>query len=141
MNTLPDVTIRAGESYFWHGSDRPAVGRPRVSASLRTDVVLDALEQAIYDRCANGTTDLVHHSDRGTQYLSMRYSHRLGDVGARRFYEQVIGLTPKEEYAGGVIYSCAEHRRLFYTTRRTQAVPQRAKPTGKCWMLSAKSRS
>jgi putative transposase len=40
----------------------------RVSASLRTDFVLDALEQAIYDRCGNGsTTDLVHHSDRGTQ--------------------------------------------------------------------------
>jgi putative transposase len=53
----------------------------RVSASLRTDFVLDALEQAIYDRCRNGTTDLVHHSDRGTQYLSMRYSHRLGDMG------------------------------------------------------------
>jgi len=53
----------------------------RVSASLRTDFVLDALEQAIYDRCGDGTTDLVHQSDRGTQYLSMRYSHRLGDVG------------------------------------------------------------
>jgi transposase InsO family protein len=35
----------------------------RVSASLRTDFVLDALEQAIYDRCGTGTTDLVHHSD------------------------------------------------------------------------------
>jgi putative transposase len=53
----------------------------RVSASLRTDFVLDALEQAIYDRCANGATELVHHSDRGTQYLSMRYSYRLADVG------------------------------------------------------------
>ena len=40
----------------------------RVSASLRTDFVLDALEQAIYDRCGAGVTDLVHHSDRGTQY-------------------------------------------------------------------------
>jgi transposase InsO family protein len=38
----------------------------RVSASLRTDVVLDALEQAIYDRCGSGVLDLVHHSDRGT---------------------------------------------------------------------------
>lgn len=53
----------------------------RVSASLRTDFVLDALEQAIYERCGDGVTDLVHHSDRGTQYLSMRYSDRLTEAG------------------------------------------------------------
>jgi putative transposase len=53
----------------------------RVSASLATDFVLDALEQAIYDRHRTGVEDLVHHSDRGTQYLSMRYTDRLADVG------------------------------------------------------------
>jgi transposase InsO family protein len=53
----------------------------RVSASLRTDFVLDALEQAIYERREAGLTDLVHHSDRGTQYLSMRYTDRLADAG------------------------------------------------------------
>jgi transposase InsO family protein len=53
----------------------------RVSASLRTDFVLDALEQAIYNRCGDGVTDLVHHSDRGTQYLSMRYTDRLTEAG------------------------------------------------------------
>ena len=53
----------------------------RVSASLRTDFVLDALEQAIYERCRAGVTDLVHHSDRGTQYLAMRYTDRLADAG------------------------------------------------------------
>jgi transposase InsO family protein len=53
----------------------------RVSASLRTDFVLDALEQAIYDRRAEMPAGLVHHSDRGTQYLSMRYSDRLADAG------------------------------------------------------------
>jgi transposase InsO family protein len=53
----------------------------RVSASLRTDFVLDALEQAIYHRCGAGVTDLVHHSDRGTQYLSMRYTDRLAEAG------------------------------------------------------------
>jgi putative transposase len=53
----------------------------RVSASLRTDFVLDALEQAIYDRCGAGAADLVHHSDRGTQYLSMRYTERLTEAG------------------------------------------------------------
>ena len=53
----------------------------RVASSLRTDFVLDALEQAIYARCADTGTDLVHHSDRGTQYLSMRYSARLTEAG------------------------------------------------------------
>jgi transposase InsO family protein len=52
----------------------------RVSASLRTDFVLDALEQAIYDRCPD-LNALVHHSDRGTQYLSMRYTDRLAEAG------------------------------------------------------------
>jgi putative transposase len=53
----------------------------RVSASLQTDFVLDALEQAIYDRGGAAAAGLIHHSDRGTQYLSMRYTHRLADAG------------------------------------------------------------
>ena len=53
----------------------------RVSSSLATDFVLDALEQAIYDRRGAGVDDLVHHSDRGTQYLSMRYTDRLTEAG------------------------------------------------------------
>ena len=53
----------------------------RVSSSLATDFVLDALEQAIYDRCRQPMDGLVHHSDRGTQYLSMRYTDRLADAG------------------------------------------------------------
>ena len=52
----------------------------RVSSSLATDFVLDALEQAIYDRRGD-VDDLVHHSDRGTQYLSMRYTDRLTEAG------------------------------------------------------------
>jgi len=53
----------------------------RVSSSLRTDFVLDALEQAIYARCDDTVGDLVHHIDRGSQYLSMRYTERLADAG------------------------------------------------------------
>jgi transposase InsO family protein len=52
----------------------------RVAASLHTDFVLDALEQAIHDR-RDTTAGLVHHSDRGTQYVSMRYTDRLADAG------------------------------------------------------------
>ncbi len=53
----------------------------RVSASVRTDVVRAALEQALWDRRGAGFAGLVHHSDRGTQYLSMRYTDRLVDAG------------------------------------------------------------
>ena len=53
----------------------------RVAASLATDFVLDALEQAIYARRDDTLPGLVHHSDRGTQYLSMRYTTRLEDAG------------------------------------------------------------
>ena len=53
----------------------------RASNWLRTDLVLDALEQAIYDRCDTDTGDLVHHRDRGSQYLSIRYTERLADAG------------------------------------------------------------
>ena len=51
----------------------------RVSGSLRTDLALDALEQALYARPARD--QLVHHSDRGSQYLSIRYTDRLADAG------------------------------------------------------------
>jgi transposase InsO family protein len=80
----------------------------RVSSSLQADFVLDALEQAIYDRCGDAPTGLVHHSDRGTQYLSMRYTDRLADaaiapsVGSRgdsydnALAESIIGLYKTE---------------------------------------------
>jgi transposase InsO family protein len=53
----------------------------RVARSLRTDFVLDALEQAIYARSGDPLVGLVHHSDRGTPYLSMRYTDRFADAG------------------------------------------------------------
>jgi transposase InsO family protein len=51
----------------------------RVSNSLRTDLALDALEQAIHFRA--DTEGLIHHSDRGGQYLSIRYTERLAEAG------------------------------------------------------------
>lgn len=80
----------------------------RVSSSMRTDFVLDALEQAIYARGGAMPAGLVHHSDQGTQYLSMRYTDRLADasiapsVGSRgdaydnALAESVIGLFKTE---------------------------------------------
>ena len=53
----------------------------RVSNSLKSDLALDALEQAIYDREEAARDRLVHHSDRGVQYLSIRYTERLAEAG------------------------------------------------------------
>ena len=80
----------------------------RVSASMRTDFVLDAVEQAIDARRGDALTGRVHHSDRGTQYLSMRDTDRLaaagiapsggsqGDAFDNALAESVIGLYKTE---------------------------------------------
>jgi len=54
----------------------------RVSSSLRSDLALDALEQALHARPLHD--GLVHHSDRGGQYLSIRYTERLAQAGIER---------------------------------------------------------
>jgi transposase InsO family protein len=54
----------------------------RVSSSLRSDLALDALEQALHAR--SPTRSLVHHSDGGCQYLAIRYTERLAEAGIER---------------------------------------------------------
>jgi transposase InsO family protein len=78
----------------------------RVARTMRTDLVLDALEQALWSR--RDTDGLVHHSDRGSQYLSIRYSERLaaaavepsvggrGDSYDNALAETIIGLYKTE---------------------------------------------
>jgi len=51
----------------------------RAASTLRSDLALDALEQAVYARPESDA--LVHHSDRGVQYLSIRYTERLLEAG------------------------------------------------------------
>lgn len=53
----------------------------RACSSMTTDFVLDALEQAVYDRRPTQSDGLIHHSDRGSQYVSIRYSERLSEAG------------------------------------------------------------
>ncbi|KAA3634548.1 MAG: IS3 family transposase [Proteobacteria bacterium] len=53
----------------------------RVSTTMTTDFVLDALEQALYARQPGHSDTLVHHSDRGSQYVSIRYTERLAEAG------------------------------------------------------------
>jgi putative transposase len=54
----------------------------RVATSMRTDLVLDALEQALHQR--DITDSLIHHSDRGSQYVAFRYTERLAEAGVER---------------------------------------------------------
>jgi putative transposase len=80
----------------------------KVSTTLRTDLALDALEMAIWSRGKTDLKGLVHHSDRGVQYLAIRYTERLADAGAVRsvgsrgdsydnaLAESVIGLYKTE---------------------------------------------
>ncbi len=80
----------------------------RVSSSLRSEFVLDALDQALYNRQEAVPDRLVHHSDRGSQYLSLCYTERLaaagielsvgsrGDAYDNALAESVIGLYKTE---------------------------------------------
>ena len=83
----------------------------RVTSAPRTDLCLDALEQALWARPSRG--ELVHHSDRGVQYLSIRYTERLaaagiagsvgriGDSYDNAMAESVIGLYKTEVIRSG----------------------------------------
>jgi putative transposase len=82
---VADITYVATWSGFVYTSfiidaySRAIVGW-RSSRSLRADLALDALEMAIWAR--RGLDELNHHSDRGGQYLAIRYTERLGEQGA-----------------------------------------------------------
>jgi putative transposase len=54
----------------------------QASRSLRTDLALDALEMALWRRRGQQLAGLVHHADRGVQYLAIRYTERLAEAGA-----------------------------------------------------------
>lgn len=82
----------------------------QASRSLKTDLALNALEQAVWERTRNGADldGLIHHSDRGTQYVSIRYTERLtqhgvltsvgsrGDSYDNALAETIIGLYKTE---------------------------------------------
>jgi putative transposase len=82
------------------------VGWP-VSRSLRSDLALDALEQALHQRPRS--EGLVHHSDRGLQYLSTRYTDHLLEAGI----EPSVGSVDAVEYARFEWVDWFNHRRLL----------------------------
>ena len=91
----------------------------RVSSSMHTDFVLDALEQALYARQPERDGALIHHSDRGSQYVSIRYSERLAEAGIEPSvgskgdsYDNALAETINGLYKAELI-----HRRAPWKTR------------------------
>ena len=64
--------------------------------SVNVALTLDALERALWAREVKDR--LIHHGDRGRQYLSMRYSERLTDPGIGRRLLEPIGYVPPAEF-------------------------------------------
>ncbi|MGW8342413.1 IS3 family transposase (plasmid) [Xanthomonas axonopodis pv. khayae] len=96
----------------------------KVSGSMTTDFVLDALEQAVHARQRSEDQTLIHHSDRGVQYLSIRYSERLveariepsvGSVGDS--YDNALAETINGLYKAEVI-----HRRSWRNREQVELV-------------------
>jgi len=113
----------------------------QTSTTLRTDLALDALEMALWTRRKEDVTSVIHHSDRGVQYRSIRYTERLAEAGAvtsvgsrgdsydNALAESIIGLYKTElirkrgpwknlddvEYATLEWVDWFNHRRLFET--------------------------
>jgi len=93
----------------------------RVSHSMQTDFVLDALEQALYDRQPERSESLIHHSDRGSQYVSIRYTERLAEAGIEPSvgsrgdsYDNALAETINGLYKTELI-----HRRAPWKTRES----------------------
>lgn len=93
----------------------------RVSSSMTTDFVLDALEQALYARRPENDGTLIHHSDRGSQYVSIRYSERLSEAGIEPSvgsrgdsYDNALAETINGLYKAELI-----HRRAPWKTRES----------------------
>ena len=110
---VSDLTyVRTGHTFVYVAFVIDAFSRRivgwQISTSLRSDLALDALEQAIAERLGESSDRLVHHSDRGVQYLSIRYTERLAlagiepSVGSRgdsydnALAESIIGLYKTE---------------------------------------------
>ncbi len=80
---------------------------------MHTDFVLDALEQALYERQPDESDGLIHHSDRGSQYVSIRYSERLAEAGIEPSvgsrgdsYDNALAETINGLYKTELIHRC-----------------------------------
>ncbi|MCD0265094.1 IS3 family transposase, partial [Xanthomonas melonis] len=91
----------------------------KASSSMQTDFVLDALEQALYARKPVGPDRLIHHSDRGVQYVSIRYTERLAEAGLEPSVGSVGGSYDNAlaETINGLYKAEVIHRKSSWRTR------------------------
>ena len=89
----------------------------RASRTAHTGFVLDALEQALHDRRPVHRGGLVHHSDRGSQYVSIKYSERLAEAGIEPSvgsvgdsYDNALAETINGLYKAEVVHRCGPWR-------------------------------
>jgi putative transposase len=87
----------------------------RISRWMHTELVLDALEQALHA----GQTEMTHHSDHGSQYLSIRYTERLAEAGVEASvgsvgdsYDNALAETVMGLFKTEVIYARGPWRSL-----------------------------
>lgn len=91
----------------------------RVSRDMKSEFVLDALEQALHERKPINQAGLVHHSDRGSQYVSIRYTERLAEVGIEPSvgsvgdsYDNALAETINGLFKAEVIHRRSSWRRI-----------------------------
>lgn len=113
------------------------------SRSLKADLALDALEQAIWARKDRGLHELIHHSDRGVQYLAIRYTERLAEAGGvtsvgsrddsydNALMESIIGLYKTE------VSEAEAHGRAWTTSSSQRLNGSTGGTTAGCWNPSA----
>ena len=96
----------------------------RVLKHMQTDLILDALEQALWAR--GKPTGIIHHSDRGSQYLSIRYTDRLAEAGFNASvgsvgdsYDNALAETINGIYKAEVIHKDGAWRGLDEVERAT----------------------
>jgi transposase InsO family protein len=89
----------------------------RVSRTAHASFVLDALEQALHERRPAHRGGLVHHSDRGVQYVSIKYTERLAEAGVEPSvgsvgdsYDNALAETINGLYKAEVIHRCGPWR-------------------------------
>ena len=89
----------------------------RASRSARAGFVLDALEQALHERRPVGGSGLIHHSDRGVQYVSIKYTERLAEAGIEPSvgsvgdsYDNALAETINGLFKAEVIHRCGPWR-------------------------------
>ena len=121
---VSDLTyVRTGRTFAYVAFIIDAFARRivgwQISSSLRSDLALDALEQAISERLGDEGERPVHHSNRGVQYLSIRYTERLAlagiepSVGSRGdSYDNALAETIIELYKTELVYHHGPWSRL-----------------------------